>query len=204
MCASSPVRPIRAARPLSVPVLVLAALLAGAGPAAAQATGPAPAAPAPAPVAPATETAAEGPLADAVRGSLYVAESARLAQERSDTEEVQEIASDILDSHTVLLDELGAEAVRRGVVPPADPGVAPAAMLMQLRQAADEDFDTLWLTQQIDAHQRLVALYREAAAPAAGGGPAAALPGEALATLEDLLARLRDAAGVGVAGSGAN
>ncbi|ACI99850.1 DUF4142 domain-containing protein [Rhodospirillum centenum] len=200
MRASSPVRPIRAARPLSVPVLILAALLAGPA-SAAQASDPVPGAPA---QAPATELAAEGPLADAVRGSLYAAESARLAQERSDTEEVQEIASDILDSHTMLLEDLGAEAVRLGVVPPADPGVAPAAMLVQLRQAADEDFDTLWLTQQIDAHERLVALYRAAAAPATADGPAPALPGEALARLEDLLARLRDAAGVGVAGRGAD
>lgn len=185
------------------PLPLLAALLL-AGPAQAQAaTGAVPPAGAGEKALPkAGKPLAEGDrsfLEDAIGTAIYTVEASRLAAERSDNEEVQQLAETLLTSQKGLHDDLTAIANDQGALPSAELDPPRSAMLEQLRQVGDGGFDQLWLEQQVDSQRRAVELYRQAAGGGARDGVLSAMARDALPTLQDNLGALEQAAGAGMA-----
>lgn len=137
-------------------------------------------------------------LEDAIGTAIYTVEASRLAAERSDNEEVQQLAETLLTSQKGLHDDLTAIANDQGALPSAELDPPRSAMLEQLRQVGDGGFDQLWLEQQVDSQRRAVELYQQAGA-GARDGVLAAMARDALPTLRENLGALEQAAGAGMA-----
>ncbi|QJE73813.1 DUF4142 domain-containing protein [Aerophototrophica crusticola] len=184
------------------PLLTLAALLAGPPAWAQVTTGGVPATGAESKALP----KAGKPLAEADRSflegaigtAIYTVEASRLAAERSDNEEVQQLAETLLTSQKGLHDDLTAIANDQGALPAAELDPPRSAMLEQLRQVGDGGFDQLWLEQQVDSQRRAVELYQQAAA-GSQDGVLSSMARDALPTLQENLGALEQAAGAGMA-----
>jgi putative membrane protein len=114
---------------------------------------------------------------------MYEIESAQLAQGKARSAEVKALAAMILKDHQKSTADLKASAAKAN--PPIDvAGILDtdqASNLGRLRNAAAEDFDALYLQQQIEAHEKSLAMVRSYAASgdqpslkqhaAAGAGP---------------------------------
>ena len=151
-----------------LPALSAAALLAlaacgpqprdqDAGAPAAQAPAPEPAAAAASPSMAAADYVAATAVAD-----LYEIEAARIAQDRSQNDEVKAMAAMFLADHTKSADDLKVAVSQSGqtlTIPAALP-VDRQAQIEALNAATPTDFDAVWLTQQVQAHEQALALHQ--------------------------------------------
>lgn len=104
----------------------------------------------------------EGYITNAAIGDLYEIEAGRLALERTQNAQVRELAQMIVDDHTAASEAL------KGLAPQAAPDVTVPTELDQRRQgmidnlraASAEDFDRVYIDQQVAAHNEAVTLHR--------------------------------------------
>jgi putative membrane protein len=116
----------------------------------------------PAAAAAAPAIAASGYVAAAATGDLYEIEAAAIAQERSQNDEVNALAEMIRTDHQRLTGDLKSavsESGRNLVIPVAIP-VDREVQLEALNAASPTDFDSIWLTQQVQAHEQALKLHQ--------------------------------------------
>ncbi|MFG1924778.1 DUF4142 domain-containing protein [Cryptosporangium sp. NPDC048952] len=97
-------------------------------------------------------------LRSAHQGNLAELSAARIAQQKSTTRTVRDLAARWLTDHTALDLRLTQAALTLDVVLPAEPDAAQEAVEAQYRAAAAADFDELWVSTQITAHHQASAL----------------------------------------------
>lgn len=90
-------------------------------------------------------------------------ESSELALDRSENENVQAFAEQMVQDHEAVAERLAARLDERDdeLMDPDTAGldVKHAEMLTQLQEASDEEFDSLYLQMQLQAHEEAVALF---------------------------------------------
>ncbi len=99
---------------------------------------------------------------NAARGDLYEIESSRLAQERTQNAQIREMAGMIIADHTRSTQGLQA-AIREGdaqETPPTTLDERRQGLIDNLRAASAADFDTVWRTQQVAAHEEALTLHQ--------------------------------------------
>lgn len=171
---------------LRLPVVSAAVLLglAACGPQPREQDAGAPAAQAPAPEPAAAAAPPSMPPADYVAAAavsdLYEIEAARIAQERSQNDEVKALAQMIATDHEKSANDLKAAVSQTGqtlTIPAALPADR-QAQIEALNAATPTDFDAVWLTQQVQAHEQALLLHQRYAQ----NGDLAALKAFAAAT----------------------
>ncbi|HEX2558883.1 DUF4142 domain-containing protein [Phenylobacterium sp.] len=101
-------------------------------------------------------------VAAAAAGDLYEIEAARIAQNRSQNDEVKALAKMISDDHTKSSGDLQTAASQSGqtlTIPAAMPADR-QAQVEALNAATPTDFDAVWLGQQVQAHEQALALHQ--------------------------------------------
>lgn len=107
-----------------------------------------------------TTTAAPLFLMMAAESDIFEITSSQIAVMRSQNPEVRAYASMLIDHHTKTTDVALTQAKAAGITPP--PAILQAdkrAMITQLLAASPADFDRLYLTQQVPAHEAALALH---------------------------------------------
>lgn len=173
-------------RQLRLPVVSAALLLglAACGPQPREQDAGAPAAEAPAPEPAAAAAPPSMPAADYVAtagvADLYEIEAARIAEGRSQNDEVKALAKMLAADHAKSADDLKAAVSQSGqslAIPAALPSDR-QAQIEALNAATPTDFDAVWLTQQVQAHEQALTLHQRYAE----NGEAPALKAFAAAT----------------------
>jgi putative membrane protein len=126
----------------------------------------------------------------AAASDLFEIESSRLALSRSQNADIRQFAQMMVDHHSQTTQQLMAAAGATGIT--VAPALMPAQsqMLQQLQQAGGSGFDSLYRTQQVQAHEMALALHGNYA----GSGDAPALRQVATAAVPIVtqhLARIR-------------
>ena len=117
----------------------------------------------------------QGYVMNAAVGDMYEIEAGKMAQTRSKNAGVKELASMIVKDHTAASAEFKAHAQAAGETPPAEMDQRRKGMIDNLKAASDADFDKVWLTQQVAAHEEALTLHKGYA----DNGDQAALKGHA-------------------------
>lgn len=96
----------------------------------------------------------------AVSSNGFEIESSRLALENAQGEAVRSFAQQMIDDHTAATQQLLAAAEQEGLAQP-ELRLTPrhSQLLAQLQQAQDAEFDELYTTLQVQAHQEAVTLH---------------------------------------------
>jgi putative membrane protein len=117
----------------------------------------------------------------AQKAGTFEVESSKAAQTRATREDVKSFAGKMIKDHTAAGDQLKAAAVKDGVTLPASATLddKPADKLRRLQEAKGEDFDSLYISEQRDAHDDAVSLFSKYSK----NGEAGALKDFAAATL---------------------
>jgi putative membrane protein len=103
-------------------------------------------------------------VANASRSDVYEIEAARIAQQRARSPEVRQLAARMLEDHTTSSNRL-MEALRShgdtGLIDEiqGDLDQHRQSMIDHLLQASDEEFDSVYLTQQKLAHRETLTLF---------------------------------------------
>ena len=127
------------------------------------------------PTEPSTATSPAPSAADFVRqaaqSDMFEIKSGQMAQQKAAGARVRSFGQMMVSDHTKTTQALTAAAARAGLAAPS-PDLSPEqkAMLDQLGAASGSAFDSLYLTQQKDAHRQALSLH---SAYAAGGDNAA-------------------------------
>lgn len=127
-----------------------------------------------------TPETGEAYVALAASSDLYEIESSRLALTRTQDAALRPFAQMMIDHHTQTTQQLTAAAQSAGIRAAPKLLAMHAQMFAQLRAASDTDFDRLYRTQQLRAHEMAVELHGNFAAqgdvPALRTVAAAAVP----------------------------
>jgi putative membrane protein len=109
-------------------------------------------------------------VARAGAADLYEIQSSQLAAARARRPQVRDFAQMLVTDHTRTTQLVTQAAQDDGLRPPP-PALEPAqrTMLRQLERARPADFERLYLSQQITAHQQALALHRNQARSGDGG-----------------------------------
>ncbi len=106
-------------------------------------------------------TTTAGFVRTAAISDMYEIESARLATQRSSNAAVKAFAQHMMQDHEATTAQLSSAVhAMNGPSPPTSMDSRHTEMLTQLRNARASDFDRLYITQQIAAHQNAVDLFR--------------------------------------------
>lgn len=109
-------------------------------------------------------TSAEGFVENATIGNLYELEAARIALQRTGSEEIRVFAQKMLLDHTTAKHQLGAALEMNetsGVTPPPESlDTRREAMIKHLADAPEDAFDKTYVDQQVLAHEETVTLMR--------------------------------------------
>lgn len=102
----------------------------------------------------------------AAAGDMYEIESAQLAMEKSQNSDLKEIAQMIITDHQKSTADLKNAASQAQPAITVAPALNPEqqANMDALRAASAADFDALWISQQIPAHEKTLALVQGYAA----------------------------------------
>lgn len=99
-------------------------------------------------------------------GGMYEVQAGQLALQKSQTQNIRDIANKIVTDHTAANEKLKALANQKGMTLPTSLDAKHQAMYDKLNGLDGTAFDSEFTTQQIAAHQKAVALFQ---AQAAGG-----------------------------------
>ena len=118
---------------------------------------------------------ATGPfVTNAAMGNMYEIEAGRMAQERAKSADVKSFGKMMVTDHTALTNEMKPLIQAAGQTPPAELDQRRKGMLDNLRAATAADFDKVYLTQQVAAHEETLTLMQGYAQNAADAGLKAA------------------------------
>ncbi len=103
-------------------------------------------------------------VANASRGDVYEIEAARIAQQRARSPEVKQLAERMIRDHTDSTARLMAALERHGDEQllddvQGDLDAHRQSMVDHLREATDEEFDSIYLDQQALAHREALTLF---------------------------------------------
>ena len=162
-------------RRIAIALAATATLFVGAAPSVAQPPRPMP------PRADMTPEQALPFVRMAAASDLYEIQSSRLALQRSRNPEIRRFAQMLITHHTQTTRSVTAAARRSRITPPP-PRLMPMQqqMMNELRRARGNDFDRVFMMQQVPAHEMALALHRNYASrgdrPALRQAASAAVP----------------------------
>ncbi|MFT3811426.1 MAG: DUF4142 domain-containing protein [Micropepsaceae bacterium] len=112
----------------------------------------------------ATELTTEGYANAATIGNLYEIEAANIAWERSTNEDVKAFAKMLIADHTASNSKLAVLIGQAEGEAPGSLDDAHQKMIDELNAAEDANFDSVYLAQQLSAHEASLALHENYAA----------------------------------------
>jgi putative membrane protein len=142
----------------------------------------------------------QGYVMNAGIGDMFEIESGKMAQQRSKSAGVKELAAMLVKDHTAASNELKPLAQAAGETPPTGLDQRRQGMIDNLKAASDADFDKVWLTQQVAAHEESLTLHRGYAE----NGDEAGLKGHAAKAVPRIQAHLDKARQLAQASGAAN
>ena len=103
----------------------------------------------------------QGYVSNAAEGDIYEVQAAEIATSRSKNAAIKELAAMIKKDHSTAAQEM-MKAVQsaQGVTIPGKLDERRQGFLDNLKQAPDDQFDKVWLTQQEAAHEEALTLHR--------------------------------------------
>lgn len=116
--------------------------------------------------------------------NLFEIESSNVALEKAQSEDLRAFAQQMVDDHTVAGEKMKAAAEEAGVTVPTALDAEHQAKLDQLNEASAEEFDELYATMQVEAHQKAVSLF-EGFAESGEEGTLVTFAQETLPTLQE-------------------
>ena len=100
-------------------------------------------------------------ISNAAMGDMYEIQAADMALERTENAQVRELAQMIKTDHTAASERLRAAAQAAGETLPTELDERRQGMLDNLRAASSaEEFDRVYIAQQVAAHEEALALHR--------------------------------------------
>ena len=103
----------------------------------------------------------DGYVMNAAMGDMYEIQAADMALERTQNAQVRELAQMIKTDHTAASERLRAAAQAAGETLPTELDERRQGMLDNLRAASSaEEFDRVYIAQQVAAHEEALALHR--------------------------------------------
>ena len=103
----------------------------------------------------------DGYVMNAAMGDMYEIQAADMALERTENAQVRELAQMIKTDHTAASERLRAAAQAAGETLPTELDERRQCMLDNLRAASSaEEFDRVYIAQQVAAHEEALALHR--------------------------------------------
>jgi len=124
--------------------------------------------------------------------NMFEIEASRIAEQRAKNADVKAFATQMIADHTKAGEEMKAAAQKAGVEVPTELDEDSNQKLTTLRDEADDDFDATYVDQQVEAHERAVALFTNFAQ----NGEQADLKAFAQATLPTLQRHLEEIRGL--------
>jgi putative membrane protein len=112
---------------------------------------------------------------EASAGDLYEVQAGQLALQRSQSPEVRAMAQAMIDQHTQSSTLIAQAASQQGLTPVSDLPAPKLAMLQRLRDAPDDQFDRVYMDQQVTAHMNAAALHEGFAQSGSGALQQAAI-----------------------------
>ncbi len=122
-------------------------------------------------------------------GDLFELEAGRLAQSRAISEEVREAGAIMVKDHTRSARELQDTATASQVSVPTRLDGPHAALIDRLHKTSPEQFDKVWISQQLAAHKQSIDLLRRYRKDGKNA-EMRRFAGEALPLIESHLARM--------------
>lgn len=99
----------------------------------------------------------------AAQGNNAEIQTSQLALERSQNDTVRQYAQRMVEEHTAANEQLQPLAEQRGIELPANASSFDTAVLEQLTQIPDEQFDQAYMDAQVNAHLKSLAVFRTGA-----------------------------------------
>jgi putative membrane protein len=88
-------------------------------------------------------------------------EAARMALSKSNNDQIQQFARTMLDDHTEADEELTELAENKGVTLPDEPNEDQQEQAAELKEYSGDEFDAEYMSQQIEAHQTAIDLFKD-------------------------------------------
>lgn len=92
-------------------------------------------------------------------GNIFEVETARIAVEKSDSEQVQDFARRMIEDHSTAQDQLVTLARQEDFTPPVELDQEHQQKLQKLRNASGEEFNRQYIEGQITAHRQTIDLF---------------------------------------------
>jgi putative membrane protein len=102
----------------------------------------------------------QGYVMNAGIGDMYEIQAGQMAQQRSKNADVKALAAMIVKDHTQASNEMKPAAQAAGETPPTGLDQRHQGMIDNLKAASDADFDKVYLTQQVAAHEEALTLHK--------------------------------------------
>jgi len=100
---------------------------------------------------------------DAASGGLAELQDAQLAQQKAASNDVKQFAATMIADHTQANEELKQIAQSKGITPPSSPTRAQQGAEEDLKKLSGTPFDRQYVKQQVEDHQKTVALFQKQA-----------------------------------------
>lgn len=128
----------------------------------------------------------------AASANMFEIESSKLALQKAKDQDVKDFAQKMIDDHTRAGQALQAAAGKKGIAVPKQMAVAEQHRLDQLKSA--DDFQTLYIKDQLEGHDQTVSLFKSYLANGPDG-PLRSFDRETLPRLEQHLKMIHKIAG---------
>jgi len=100
-----------------------------------------------------------GYVTNAAIGDMYEIQAGKLAADKAQSADVKALAKMIVTDHTAASNEMKPLASAAGQTPPTELDQRRKGMIDNLTAASGADFDKVYLTQQVAAHEEAVTLH---------------------------------------------
>lgn len=127
----------------------------------------------------------------AASGGMLEVEAGRMAQEKSQNQQIKAFGAKLVTDHTKANDELKALAATKNVTLPTTPGEDAQKHIDELRKLTGTDFDKKFISMMVDDHEDDVNLFKKAADDAKDPG-IKAFAAKTLPTLEEHLTMVKE------------
>jgi len=91
-----------------------------------------------------------------IQANLAEVEAGKLASQKAQRPEVKKFAEKMIEDHGRKLEDLKSLADKKGVAAPDKPSGKHEAMLKKLQAAPDDQFDRVYMSEMVQAHQQVL------------------------------------------------
>jgi putative membrane protein len=102
----------------------------------------------------------QGYVMNAAMGDMYEVQAAQIAQQKGKSADVKSLAKMIQTDHTAAMNEMKPMVTAAGQTPPAALDQRRQGMIDNLNAAPADQFDKVYLAQQVAAHEEALTLHR--------------------------------------------